>query len=61
MEKSNRPNSKLEEMGWMFAGLSSVFVIVRLCPTTSLINKGESNPPFLCEKYESNTDCNERR
>jgi hypothetical protein len=27
MEKSTRPNSKLEEMGWMFAGLSSVFVI----------------------------------
>jgi hypothetical protein len=27
MEKNSRANSKLEEMGWMFAGLSSVFVI----------------------------------
>lgn len=26
MEKT-RPTSKLEEMGWMFAGLSSVFVV----------------------------------
>jgi len=27
METSNRPYSKLEEMGWMFAGLSSIFVV----------------------------------
>lgn len=27
MEKSSRPNSKLEEMGWLVASLSSVFVI----------------------------------
>lgn len=25
--KGSRPYSKVEEMGWMFAGLSSVFVI----------------------------------
>jgi hypothetical protein len=27
MEKNTRANSRLEEMGWMFAGLSSVFVV----------------------------------